>query len=63
MHLDLPSVCMQFSQVRFYRGIVDLSVTAATRRDQQALALHYYKNGEPIDDLLGRQGYMERWAA
>ena len=60
VHLDLAQVCSQFSQVRFYRGIVDLCLTAASRRDTQGLALHYYKNGEPPEDSQGRQGYMER---
>ena len=61
MNLDLPSVCTQFGAVRYYSGIVELALTAAQRRDQQALALHYYKNGEPPEDTQGRQGYVERW--
>ena len=41
-------------------GIVDLSLTAATKRDPQGLALHFYKNGQPADDTQGSYCYSAR---
>ena len=51
---------MLYIQTRFYRGIVDLSLTAAGRRDPQGLALHYYRNGEPPEDTQGAYCYAVR---
>ena len=59
--LDLPSVCGQFATVRFYRGVVDLSLTAASKRDPQGFALHYYRNHEPQEDSQGKYAYNIRW--
>ena len=58
--LDLPTVCNQFAAARFYSGIVDLSLTAAAKRDPKGLALHYYRNGEMQEDMQGMQAYMAR---
>ena len=59
--LDLPAVVMQFASVRFYTGIVDLSMTAAGKRDPQGLGLHFYHNGQPPEDMQGLNAYMARW--
>lgn len=46
--------------VRFYEGVVELSLTAAEKKDPQGLGLHFYKNGEPEEDVVGLQAFQER---
>ncbi|NXX43946.1 NU155 protein, partial [Tricholaema leucomelas] len=58
--VDLANVCAQYRQVRFYEGVVELSLTAAEKKDPQGLGLHFYKNGEPEEDLAGLQAFQER---
>uniref|UniRef100_A0A8C4K5V0 Nuclear pore complex protein Nup155 n=1 Tax=Dromaius novaehollandiae TaxID=8790 RepID=A0A8C4K5V0_DRONO len=58
--LDLANVCAQYRQVRFYEGVVELSLTAAEKKDPQGLGLHFYKNGEPEEDVVGLQAFQER---
>ena len=41
-------------------GVVDLSLTAAAKRDPQQLALHFYKNGQPAEDTQGNYFYSAR---
>lgn len=43
-----------------YTGVVEICLAAAAKRDPQGLALHYYKNGEPMEDQQGLQAYMAR---
>ncbi|XP_026571593.1 nuclear pore complex protein Nup155 isoform X1 [Pseudonaja textilis] len=58
--VDLANVCVQYRQVRFYEGVVELSLTAAEKKDPQGLGLHYYKNHEPEEDVTGWQAFQER---
>ncbi|NXK61143.1 NU155 protein, partial [Sylvietta virens] len=58
--VDLTNVCAQYRQVRFYEGVVELSLTAAEKKDPQGLGLHFYKNGEPEEDVVGLQAFQER---
>ncbi|NXJ15091.1 NU155 protein, partial [Odontophorus gujanensis] len=58
--VDLANVCAQYRQVRFYEGVVELSLTAAEKKDPQGLGLHFYKNGEPEEDAVGLQAFQER---
>nr|XP_006006991.2 PREDICTED: nuclear pore complex protein Nup155 [Latimeria chalumnae] len=58
--VDLPNVCSQYRQVRFYEGVVELCLTAAEKKDLQGLGLHFYKNGEPEEDSAGQQASQER---
>uniref|UniRef100_A0A8C6JV44 Nuclear pore complex protein Nup155 n=1 Tax=Melopsittacus undulatus TaxID=13146 RepID=A0A8C6JV44_MELUD len=58
--VDLANVCAQYRQVRFYEGVVELSLTAAEKKDPQGLGLHFYKNGEPEEDIVGLQAFQER---
>lgn len=58
--VDLSNVCSQYRQVRFYEGVVELCLTAAEKKDPQGLALHFYKNGEPEEDVVGLQAFQER---
>ncbi|XP_023568499.1 nuclear pore complex protein Nup155 [Octodon degus] len=61
--VDLSSVCAQYRQVRFYEGVVELSLTAAEKKDPQGLGLHFYKHGEPEEDIVGLQAFHERLQA
>lgn len=59
-NVDLNLMCGLFRSVGFYKGIVELCLCSAQRRDPQGLALHYYKNGEPQDDQVGLQSFINR---
>ena len=59
--IDLPSVCQQFASVRYYRGVVDIVLTAASKRDPQCLALHYYINNRQNTDIQGAHAYNIRF--
>ncbi|KAL5017128.1 hypothetical protein ScPMuIL_006717 [Solemya velum] len=58
--LQLQVVCNQFATVQYYDGIVDLCLCVAKKRDPQELGLHFYKSGEPPEDMQGMQAYMQR---
>ncbi|KAF0305655.1 Nuclear pore complex protein Nup155 [Amphibalanus amphitrite] len=58
--LQLAAVCQQFQAAHDYEGVVELVLAAAEKRDPQEVALHYYRNGEPAEDLQGRQAFRER---
>ncbi|XP_063723498.1 nuclear pore complex protein Nup155-like [Symsagittifera roscoffensis] len=53
--VDLVQVCGYYQQVNFCEGIVDLCLCAAAKRDPKNLGLIYYRNMQPVDDLIGRQ--------
>ncbi|XP_049594009.1 nuclear pore complex protein Nup155 [Syngnathus scovelli] len=57
---DLPAVCSQYRQVRFYEGVLELCLTAADKKDPQRLGPHFYKNGEPEEDQTGQLAFQER---
>ncbi|KAM4634779.1 nuclear pore complex protein Nup155 [Polymixia lowei] len=59
-HTDLPLVCSQYRQVRFYEGVLELCLTAADKKDPQRLGPHFYRNGEPEEDRAGQQAFQER---
>ncbi|XP_061656258.1 nuclear pore complex protein Nup155 [Phyllopteryx taeniolatus] len=59
-HTDLPLVCSQYRQVRFYEGVLELCLTAADKKDPQRLGPHFYKNGEPEEDQAGQLAFQER---
>ncbi|XP_071991346.1 nuclear pore complex protein Nup155-like [Engystomops pustulosus] len=58
--VDLPNVCGQYRQVRFYEGVVELCLAAAEKKDPKGLGLHFHKNGEPEEDAAGLQAFQER---
>ena len=47
--------------MRFYDGVVELSLYAALKRDPQGMALHFYRNGEPHGDMQGREAFIARY--
>lgn len=59
--VNLPLVSQQFQAVGYYTGVVELCATAAIKRDERNLALHFYKSGvEPEDNVEGRNAYEAR---
>lgn len=46
--------------MRYYDGIVDLCLAAATKRDPLQRGLHYYNNGQPPEDGEGCNAYVAR---
>ena len=42
---------------------MEVCLAAACRRDPQNLALHFYKNGEPMEDQQGLQAFIARMSA
>jgi len=59
--VDLPTVCAQLTSVRCYRGVVDVVLTAAAKRDAQNRALHFYQNGRPSSDTQGLHAFNVRY--
>ncbi|PFX30165.1 Nuclear pore complex protein Nup155 [Stylophora pistillata] len=58
--INLELICSLFESVRFYDGVVELSLYAALKRDPQGLALHFYRNGEPHGDVQGKEAFIAR---
>ena len=44
----------------YYDGIVDLCLTIANKRDPLRIALHFYKSGEPREDVEGKEVFAAR---
>ncbi len=53
--INLDVLVSHLAAVHCYEGAVEVALAAAAKRDPQRLGLHYYKNGEPIDDQQGMQ--------
>lgn len=53
----LPYVCCT---VQFYSGIVELCLAAASKRDPQLLAVHFYRQHQPSEDTAGSIAYAAR---
>jgi len=59
--LNLGVICQQLTAVHFYLGVVELCLAEARKVDPQQLAVHFYNNGEPGEDIQGMQAYMARF--
>ena len=59
--VNLSAVCSKYQQVAYYEGVIELCTCAASRMDPQGLALHYYKSGQPQDDIFGQRSFLERY--
>ena len=44
--------------VRHFDGIIDLALYVASKQDPNRIALHYYKSGEPRDDVQGKEAFI-----
>ena len=58
--LNLDILTSHLVAVHAYIGVLDVVLAAASKKDPQGLALHFYKNGEPAEDQQGVQAYMIR---
>lgn len=58
--INLPSVCELCRDLKFYSGIVELALCAAGVKDRKNLAIHFYKSGQPQQDVNGQAAYIER---
>lgn len=61
--LNLEVLTSHLVAVHAYIGVLEVCLSAASKRDPQGLALHFYKNGEPNEDQQGLQAYVARTAA
>ena len=51
--INLPAICELFQSVQWYEAVVDICLLTAQNRDPQNLSLHYYRNGELMEDHSG----------
>ncbi|XP_077397334.1 nuclear pore complex protein Nup155-like isoform X2 [Festucalex cinctus] len=58
--MDLPLVCSQYRQERFYEGVLELCLTEADKRDPQKLGPLFYIRGKRQADQEGEQAYQKR---
>lgn len=58
--INLHAVCELFQSVQWYEAIVDICLLTAQNRDPQNLALHYYRNGEQMEDQQGYYAFVTR---
>ncbi|KAK6639409.1 hypothetical protein RUM43_007682 [Polyplax serrata] len=58
--IDLAQICQQFAANQFYIGVLQICLTCAKKQDPKNIALHWYKNREPPEDLEGYDAYVTR---
>jgi len=58
--INLEQASILLESVRAFKEIVKLVVEISAARDKDNLALHYYRNGEPVEDNQGRSVYYMR---
>jgi len=58
--LNLDILVSHLVAVHSYIGALEICLASASKRAPQGLALHYYKNGEPPEDLQGSQAFVTR---
>ncbi|GAB1299230.1 Nuclear pore complex protein Nup155 [Apodemus speciosus] len=59
--VDLPSVCAQYRQdCASMREWWNFLLLLPRKKDPQGLGLHFYKHGEPEEDVVGLQTFQER---
>ena len=58
--LNLDILVSHLVAVHAYIGVLEICLATSSKRDPQGLALHYYKNGEPPEDLQGSQAFITR---
>ena len=61
--LNLEVLTSHLVAVHSYIGVLEVCLSAASKRDNQGLALHFYKNGEPNEDQQGLQAFVARTSA
>ncbi|CAG2118146.1 unnamed protein product, partial [Medioppia subpectinata] len=58
--INLQPICELFQSVQWYEAVVDICLLTAQNRDPQNLALHYYRNGEQMEDQIGYYVFSAR---
>lgn len=58
--LPLTNICQQFTLAGYYQGVIDLVATCAIKVDPNEVAVHFYKNHEPMEDQEGFIAYNTR---
>ncbi|XP_057299970.1 nuclear pore complex protein Nup155-like [Hydractinia symbiolongicarpus] len=58
--VDLKWICNQLKSSSCYNEIVQLCLTTALKQDPKGIALHFYKSGEPRDDIEGMESFAIR---
>ncbi|XP_064386411.1 nuclear pore complex protein Nup155-like isoform X2 [Halichondria panicea] len=58
--LPLATIVELYSELHFMEGVVELALCSANHKDPQNLGLHFYKSGQPPDDVMGQRAFMER---
>ncbi len=58
--INLEVLSSHLVAVHSYIGVLEIALAAASKRDPQGLALHYYKNGEPNEDQQGMDAFLMR---
>ena len=61
--LNLEVLTSHLVAVHSYIGVLEICLSAASKRDAQGLALHFYKSGEPNEDQQGLQAFVSRTSA
>ena len=61
--LNLEVLTSHLVAVHSYIGVLEICLSAASKRDAQGLALHFYKNGEPNEDQQGLHAFVSRSSA
>lgn len=59
--IDLPRICRQLASNNFFVGILQLCLTCAAKQDTHGVALHWYNNNEPAEDIEGYDAYVKRY--
>lgn len=58
--IPLANICNQFTQVKYYQGVVQLCAICASLKDPNNAALHFYMNDESVEDQEGFSAYNVR---
>ncbi len=58
--MPLATIVEQYSELHYMEGVVELALCSANHKDPQNLGLHFYKSGQPPDDVMGQRAFMER---
>nr|CAD7593305.1 unnamed protein product [Timema genevievae] len=59
-NVNLTLISQWFSSVQYYQGVLELVMVCASRVDPKNVALDFYKNNEPPEDLEGFNALFNR---
>ncbi|KAH6942929.1 hypothetical protein HPB50_011973 [Hyalomma asiaticum] len=58
--LPLGNACALLKSCHHYDGVLELGLALAQQADPRGVALHFYQQGWPHEDELGRRAYADR---